>query len=373
MVMGNEATVLEDSRKDWLVGPIPVQIEKEDFNRDGNLDLAILSVGTSGYLVEEYGRTLQVLQNDGDGGFPQPFVVAIRVAQPSSATPESVPHFAVGDFNDDGWPDLALLEPFPSEIRLAFNTTERMGAQVAFAASGRQLRTSSDARRVAAGDFNADGNDDLVVASGTDGIDGNGRVEILVSDGLGGLTAGGAVPVGSRPTCIVAALTDGDESLDVVLGGGVAGAGQACVIRGDGAGGFRDASCVPVSGVPSEIAVGDLDGAGLEDLVLSLPESGILSSILVTSGERSRGLFCRGDVNSDNEVDISDPISLLGYLFLGGEADCLEALDTNDDASVDVTDPIYLLEFLYTGGPSPPAPFPQVGEDPGEHTLGCER
>jgi hypothetical protein len=38
---------------------------------------------------------------------------------------------------------------------------------------------------------------------------------------------------------------------------------------------------------------------------------------------------------------------------------------------VDLSDPISLLEFLFLGGPSPPDPFGSCGHDPAGEALGC--
>ena len=83
--------------------------------------------------------------------------------------------------------------------------------------------------------------------------------------------------------------------------------------------------------------------------------------------------FRRGDVNDDGSVDISDPIGVLGYLFLGEQnIDCLDAADTNDDGSIDVGDPIFLLDYIFNGGMVPPDPGPAVcGIDPTLDNLGC--
>jgi len=75
--------------------------------------------------------------------------------------------------------------------------------------------------------------------------------------------------------------------------------------------------------------------------------------------------FVRGEVNDDGEVDISDVVSLLGYMFSGEDAPTdTEAADVNDDEIVDIADPIYLLSFLFRGGPEIPAPFPERGPEP---------
>ena len=88
---------------------------------------------------------------------------------------------------------------------------------------------------------------------------------------------------------------------------------------------------------------------------------------------RGAGQFQRGDSNGDSQVDISDPITTLGYLFLGSAAPaCLDAADANDDAALDLSDAIYTFDYLYTGGPVPPAPGPDApGPDPTPDGLGC--
>jgi len=82
--------------------------------------------------------------------------------------------------------------------------------------------------------------------------------------------------------------------------------------------------------------------------------------------------FLRGDINGDGEVDISDPIIGLGYLFLGNEISvCLDALDMDDGGDLDISDAVYVLDFLFQGGPPPPAPFPDTGLDPTADSIHC--
>ncbi len=84
--------------------------------------------------------------------------------------------------------------------------------------------------------------------------------------------------------------------------------------------------------------------------------------------------FVRGDANGDARVDLSDSVSVLGVLFLGGVAfTCPSAADGNDDGSLDVADAIYVLAFLFQGGTPPPAPFPEAGPDPTPDALPCGR
>lgn len=86
--------------------------------------------------------------------------------------------------------------------------------------------------------------------------------------------------------------------------------------------------------------------------------------------------FIRGDANGDGEVNLTDGVFILGYLFLGGAVPpCLAAADSDADPSgkIDLTAAIYVLNHLFVGGPAPPEPYPTCGYSTGatDLTLGC--
>ena len=71
-----------------------------------------------------------------------------------------------------------------------------------------------------------------------------------------------------------------------------------------------------------------------------------------------------GDFNQDGGLDLSDPVSLLNHLFLGGPPpSCgdgtlghpsnVTLLDSNGDGQPDLSDAVYTLAFLFLGGPAP--------------------
>jgi hypothetical protein len=83
--------------------------------------------------------------------------------------------------------------------------------------------------------------------------------------------------------------------------------------------------------------------------------------------------FVRGNIDGKGGIDISDPIFLLSYLFLGGEApDCLDAADTDNTGAVNITDAIYSLNFQFLGGDPPKSPFPECGTKEWINALTCE-
>lgn len=70
------------------------------------------------------------------------------------------------------------------------------------------------------------------------------------------------------------------------------------------------------------------------------------------------------DFNQDGNLDISDSVGSLTFLFLGGspppcgdgtldDAANRTLLDANGDDRVDLSDAVYKLTFLFLGGPPP--------------------
>jgi len=81
--------------------------------------------------------------------------------------------------------------------------------------------------------------------------------------------------------------------------------------------------------------------------------------------------FIRGDSNRDEAINISDPIHILSFLFLGGTTlSCPDAADADDNGAVEITDAIALLNFLFLGAASLPPPYPEAGTDPSPDQVG---
>jgi hypothetical protein len=95
--------------------------------------------------------------------------------------------------------------------------------------------------------------------------------------------------------------------------------------------------------------------------------------VLATSPARACPMqFQRGDADSSGTLEITDPIKILGFLFLGTEEpSCLATADVNDDDVVNVSDPIHLLGFLFLGTPPPPEPYGSCGGDLTGGVLPC--
>jgi hypothetical protein len=86
--------------------------------------------------------------------------------------------------------------------------------------------------------------------------------------------------------------------------------------------------------------------------------------------------FRRGDADGNGNTNITDAITVLGRLFLGGSPlYCEDAADSNDDGKVNLTDSVFVLLYLFLGGGAVPAPGPvDCGLDPTtDDLLECTR
>jgi hypothetical protein len=104
------------------------------------------------------------------------------------------------------------------------------------------------------------------------------------------------------------------------------------------------------------------------------PETPTLTVPLRGEGKESEpGVpFVRGDSNGDGSPDIADAVTILLWLFVEGlEPGCERSADVDDGGDLNVTDAIRLLDFLFLGGGAPPAPFPTCGRDETPDHLGC--
>jgi hypothetical protein len=86
-------------------------------------------------------------------------------------------------------------------------------------------------------------------------------------------------------------------------------------------------------------------------------------------------LFVRGDASPSGEVDLSDAVAILGYLYLGDPRNlpCQKSGDADDEGSIEMTDAIYILNFLFLGGPPILPPTIGCGLDPTDDLLSCDR
>ena len=89
--------------------------------------------------------------------------------------------------------------------------------------------------------------------------------------------------------------------------------------------------------------------------------------VIFRFGDGPGGRRLPGDCNSDGELDLSDAVCLLGFLFLGepqelpcaygkpGDTANVRLLDHNGDGAIDLSDAVSVLRYLFLGGDPPHA------------------
>ncbi len=161
-----------------------------DFNGDGIQDLAI---------PLRNGVSVSIQLGDGTGGF--------------TAKPEvSVGHWpisiTIGDFNGDGKQDFATLNQdgqYTDDVSICLG--DGTGGFIA----APDLSVGAAPQTIVTGDFNGDGFEDLAITNRNDD-----DVSIRLADGTGGFSVAPNVAVGDWPTAIALGDFNGDDKLDFV-------------------------------------------------------------------------------------------------------------------------------------------------------------
>ena len=192
----------------------------------------------------------------------------------TGTTPSSV---AVGDFNGDGIPDLAVANYGAGTVTILLGNGNGTFTQ----ALNTPTTVGGGPSSVAVADFNGDGIADLAVANSNDNT-----ATILLGNGDGSFTqaANSPVPVGSGPISVAVGDFNGNAIPDLAVAN--AGSNTITILLGDGSGNFTQAANSPVTvgSEPSSVAVGDFDGNGVSDLAIANYGAGTLT-ILIGNGD----------------------------------------------------------------------------------------
>lgn len=222
----------------YKAGLFNFSVVSADFKHDGNLDLAVGDFDSSqAYLFLGKGNgTFHAATT-----FPVPAPVAM----------------AVGDFNGDHLPDLAVLE-YPGALGIYLNNGDGT-----FQNSANYDLEGSAARLVVA-DFNGDGLPDIAATVETSEQDGEVMVFLGQGDGTFGEPAIYGLPGGSGG--IAASDLNGDHYPDFVITEFIA--GTVAILMNDGKGNFSITETYPTCGEPRGPTIADFEhGSGPDPAV----------------------------------------------------------------------------------------------------------
>lgn len=286
----------------FYAGSIPNDITIRDFNKDGNLDLAF---------ANHERKYLTLLIGNGKGNFIQ--------ANNSPFPTEGIPHvhgIATGNFNNDGWLDLVTDSWGNDNVEVLFGDSANLfKAQRLFLKVGKRPY-----QRLRAADLNNDGIADIV----TTNTEGN-NATVLLANGKGGFNEAKGSPFacGDNPFGIAIGdiNADGNPDLAIINSPSSMAEGKGknglTVLLGDGTGKFTTMKGSPYEAgkIPSRIAIGDINGDGVNDIVTSDNDSNkiylflmngngsVISSKTINVGNHPKGVAI-ADLNGDRKGDV---------------------------------------------------------------------
>ena len=267
----------------FAVPQYPGSIAVADFNKDGKADLAV------GY--GPGGGGLAVLFGDGTG----------RFSTPTTINTNGAPRVAVGDFNGDTNPDIAL--------GLFLNSARVLLGDGAGSFTMKQFSVGSDSRFVTVGRFNADNIDDL--AFSVDNV--TDEVVIVLGNASGEFAAGTRITLDQSPMALLARDFNGDgrDDLAVTVQHFEP---RLHIILNDGSGGFGPTNFLVVAQEPRGLTSGDFNNDGKADLAVGNGSAQILlgngAGWFAIDSERyltGGGVMLAGDFNNDGKADIVSP------------------------------------------------------------------
>jgi hypothetical protein len=246
-------------------------------------------------VVNATADTVSILLGNGDGTFQA------KVDYATGNAPQGV---AVGDFNGDGKLDLAITDSASSTVSVFFgNGNGTFQTKVDYA-------TGKKPQGIAVGDFDADGHMDLVVTNATDGA-----VGVLLNKGNGTFNTQAAYNTGFNPYSVVVGDFNGDGVQDLAVANNNNN-NLVSVLLGNGNGTFQTQFQYPTGNTPFSIAAGDVNGDGKLDIVVA-NQQGDSVSVLLGNGngafqnnvEYRTAAFptsvALGDFNGDGHLDIA--------------------------------------------------------------------
>jgi len=275
-----------------------------------------------------------------------------------------------GDFNRDGNMDLVMTVCGDINCATTGSVQVLLGQGDGTFIAGNvfiagPLGTTADT--MAAGDFNGDGTPDVVVVNNA--INKFGNVSVLIADGNGGFLPPVTYSVnGSTPVWAAVADFNGDHKLDLAIS--VTTTNSVSILLGNGDGTFQPAVSYAVEVGPQGITIGDVNGDGKPD-VIAANQCGV--DPLCGQGTVSV-LLGNGDGTFQNELSFGggrSPLSVTTADFNGdGHLDVAVADACGTDPTCISNGTVAILLGNGDGTLQPLTSYPSTGLDTARLTVG---
>ena len=258
-------------------GPVSVAIATFNSKNGGHTDLAV---------ANQTDGTISILTGNGDGTFVAPLTpctapscIALPAVTTAGVSTNASPSAIVtGDFNNDGFMDLAVTDAANNRVMILLgNGDGTFQTAVSYPTGNKPVA-------LIAQDFDGDGEPDLAAVNQTDGT-----VTILLGDKVNGVQNGifGAPPnqtsppsVGALPTAIATGQFNitNNSNADLVVTNSTD--NTASILLGNGDGTFGAQKTLATGNAPAGVTTADFNSDGHPDLAVTNKTDGTVSIFL---------------------------------------------------------------------------------------------
>lgn len=290
------------------VGSLPEAIAAADLNDDFILDLVVANqVSTSGTTP----GSVSILRGRGDGTFGVVMQLDPTPEEPNRLVSAlsadlGTKAVALGDLNGDEIVDIAALNAGASTVTLFFGEGDlNFGNRTA-------VPIGAGPEDIGLADLDDDGALDLIIAESF--ADTDGAIAVLLGNGDGTFRESQAFQAGNTPNGVAIGEMNGDGIPDIVATNRRS--GDVSILLGRGNGGFADARTFVADAEPVTLALADMDDDGATDVVaITDAKSGTAARV------RNQG---------------SGSLDAVENVLVGVTPSALAAGDVNDDAVPDI-------------------------------------
>jgi hypothetical protein len=302
-------------------GPVSVTIATFNSKNGGHPDLAV---------ANQTDGTISILVGNGDGTFVEPqtpctppsciaLPAVTTTTPPTNASPSAI---VAGDFNDDGFMDLAVTDEKNSRVLILLGNGDGTFKTAA------SYPTGNEPVALVAQDFDGDGQPDLAIVN-----QGDGTLTILLGDKLNNMQTGifGTPPptppnktyippsVGASPTAIATGQFNitNNANADLVVTNSTD--NTASVLLGNGHGTFAAQKILATGKGPAGVTTADFNSDGHPDLAVSNKTDGTVSIFLgngdgtflpqptpLTTGAGPTGIIAASFVGAPADLAVAD-------------------------------------------------------------------